>query len=157
MSGLDATDYLNRAKRLLQRKSQRQALSILEEGLEAHPDNAFLLSYYGALLAIVSKNYREGIRAAEHALKQLIATVPMDAEAHFPTFYLNIGRAYLASGDRTKAILALKKGLRYDSFHADLLEAMDSLGVRRTPPIPTLKRTHPLNKYIGMLLHKLGK
>jgi tetratricopeptide (TPR) repeat protein len=157
MKNVEASEYLDRAKRLLQKKYKVRALEILKEGLEAHPDNAFLLSYYGALLAIISKNYREGIRTAERALKQLAATVPMDAEAHYPTFYLNIGRAYLASGDRTKAILALKKGLRYDSFNPDLLEAMDSLGVRRQPPIPGLKRTHPLNKYIGLLLHKLGK
>ncbi len=157
MSGLDATDYLNRAKRLLQKKYQVQALSILKEGLEVHPENAFLLSYYGALAAIVSKDFRGGVRAAERALKLLAATVPMDAEVHYPTFYLNIARAYLASGDRSKAILAIKKGLRYNSLHPDLLETMDSLGVRRKPPIPALKRTHPLNKYIGLLLHKLGQ
>ncbi len=157
MSGLAATDYLNRAKRLLQKKSQVQALSILREGLEVHPENAFLLSYYGALVAIVSKDFRRGVRAAEQALKQLIATVPMDAQAHYPTFYLNIARAYLASGDRRKAILAIRKGLRYDSFHPDLLDTMESLGVRRKPPISGLKRAHPLNKYIGLLMHKLGK
>ena len=157
MSELDASDYLNRAKRLLQKRSEVQALAILKEGLDVHDDNAFLLSYYGALLAIVSKDYRNGVRATELALKRLVATVPMDVEAHFPTFYLNIARAYLASGDRRKAILAIKKGLRYDSLNPELLETMDSLGVRRNPPLPGLKRTHPLNKYIGFLLHKLGK
>jgi tetratricopeptide (TPR) repeat protein len=157
MSGIEASEYLNRVKRLLQRKSQVRALDILKEGLDVHPENAFLLSYYGALLAIVAKDYRRGVRIAEQALKQLVATVPMDVEAHYPTFYLNIARAYLAGGDRTRAILALKKGLRYDRLNADLLETMDSLGVRRRPPIPSLQRTHLLNKYIGLLLHKLGK
>ncbi len=157
MNELDVSNYLNRAKRLLQKNLNAQALAILKEGLDVHGENAFLLSYYGALLAIVSKEYRKGIRATERALKQLVATVPMHAEAHYPTFYLNIARAYLASGDRAKAILALKKGLRYDSFNPELLETMDSLGIRRNPPLPGLKRTHPLNKYVGMLLHKLGK
>ena len=156
MSGLDATDYLNRAKRLLQKQSQVQALSIVKEGLEVHPENAFLLSYYGALSAIVARDYKGGVRAAERALKQLMATVPLDAETHYPTFYLNIARAYLASGDRAKAILALKKGLKYDSLNPEILETMDSLGVRRRPPSAGLRRTHPLNKYIGLLLHKLG-
>jgi hypothetical protein len=105
----------------------------------------------------VAKNHRAAILAAERALKLLAATVPVDTETHYPTFYLNIARAYLASGDRTKAILALKKGLRYNSFDHDLLDAMDALGVRRRPPIAALRRTHPLNKYIGLLLHKLGK
>jgi tetratricopeptide (TPR) repeat protein len=157
MAELDAAEYLDRAQRLLQKKLQVRALDVLKEGLEAHPENAFLLSYYGALLAIVAKDHRAGIRAAERALKLLAATVPMNAEAHYPTFYLNIAQAYLAAGDRTKAVLALKKGLRYDSLNSALLEAMDSLGVRRRPPLPGLKRTHPLNKYIGFLLHKLGK
>jgi predicted Zn-dependent protease len=157
MKRIDASAYVGRAKRLLQKRYNVRALEILKAGLEAHPDNAFLLSYYGALLAIVSKNHREGVRAAERALKLLVATVPLEAEAHYPLFYLNIARAYLAAGDRKRAILALKKGLRYDSFNLELLETMDSLGVRRRPPIPSLKRTNLLNKYIGMLLHKLGK
>lgn len=32
---------------------------------------------------------------------------------------------------------------------------MKKIGARRKPPIPYLKRTNPINKYIGILLHKL--
>ncbi|MDA8100013.1 MAG: tetratricopeptide repeat protein [Nitrospiraceae bacterium] len=157
MKELQASDYLNHAKNLLRKKMYKRALELLEEGLEVAPENPFLLSYCGALTAIVAKDFKRGIRMSEAALKQLLATVPMHVEVHLPIFYLNIGRAYFASGDRNKAIAVFRKGLKYDSFNSDILEEMDAMGVRRTPPIPSLNRSHPLNKYIGYLLHKLGK
>lgn len=157
MKTLQASDYLDHVRRLLKKGMNKQALALLEEAVNAFPNNPFLLSYYGALLAVVAKDFARGIRTSELALKLLAAAIPMNIEAHYPVFYLNIGRAYLAAGDRKKAVLAFRKGLKYDSLNPDILEETDKLGVRRKPPLPGLRRSHPLNKYIGLILHKLGK
>lgn len=157
VKGMGAEEYLNHARQLLRKNLNSQALALLDEGVEAYPQNAFLLSYYGALLAIVSKDFQRGIRTSELALKKLAEMGEADAKAHYPAFYLNIGRAYLASGDRKKALLAFRKGLHYDRYDQDLLDEMNALGVRRRPSLTGLKRSHPLNKYIGIILHRLGK
>ncbi|TFG88565.1 MAG: tetratricopeptide repeat protein, partial [Candidatus Atribacteria bacterium] len=82
---------------------------------------------------------------------------PVSKEIFFPTFYLNLGRAYIVAGKKQDAIEAFQKGLSYDEENKDLLWEARKLGMRKNPVIPYLKRTNPINKYIGMILHKLGK
>jgi tetratricopeptide (TPR) repeat protein len=147
--------YLAEAKRLLQRKSHRKALGVLREGLEHHIDNPFLLSYCGCLAAIVEKEHERGVAACKRAIDILKARVPFGQEFFFPTFYLNLGRAYVAAGSKTSAVAAFQKGLSYDGGDRDLQEEMKTLGVRKKPAVPFLKRSHPINRYVGLLLHRL--
>ncbi len=87
----------------------------------------------------------------------LTARSHVSREVFYPTFYLNLGRAYIAAGKKKDAVFAFQKGLSYDEENKDLLWEARKIGMRRAPAIPYLKRTNPINKYIGMILHKLGK
>ncbi len=149
------SDYLDEVRELLQRKSNRRALELLGAALVEYPDEPFLLSYYGCLEAVANKNVATGIELCERALALLDKRFPADKERHFPTFYLNLGRAYVAAGRKKQAVETFEKGLSYDASQKDLLWEMQKLGVRRKPVFPFLQRTNPLNKYVGWLLHKL--
>ncbi|MCL5021885.1 MAG: hypothetical protein M1497_00675 [Nitrospirae bacterium] len=150
-------EYLEEVKSLLKNQSKRRALRLLGDGLEQYPDDPFLLSYYGCLDAVANKNYRDGIDTCLVAIENLKKKVPFGEEFFFPVFYLNLGRAYLAAGKRKEAFKAFSSGLEMDGGNRDLLWEMRKLGLRKVLPVPFLKRSNPINKYIGMMLHALKK
>lgn len=145
-------EYLNDLKKLLRQDKSAQAVELLREALASHPDDPFLLSYHGALTAMVLKDYDRGIKICKQAIKELKRVVPFGIEFIYPTFYLNLGRACLAAGLKRDAVAYFNKGLSYEADNPDLLAQISALGRRRTPPIPFLKRSNPLNKNVGLLL-----
>jgi len=148
--------FLEEVRILLQRKDNKNALELLTQALKKYPDDPFLLSYFGCLETLINKNFTDGIGLCKRAIELLNEKIPFGQEIFYPTFYLNLGRSYLAANNKSSAIEALQKGLTFDGENKDLLWEMRKLGIRRKPVVPRLKRSNPLNKYIGMMLHKLG-
>jgi len=151
------SDYLEDLKFLLRRKNRKNALELMMDALEQYPDDPFILSYYGCLEAIVNRKYKYGVDTCERAIKTLKEKVPFGEEFFYPVLYLNLGRAYLAAGRKKNAIDAFNKGLTVDSENRDLLMELRRLGIRKKPAVSFLQRSNPINKYIGMILHKLKK
>jgi tetratricopeptide (TPR) repeat protein len=154
-NGQKPSDYLDQVKTLLQRKNNRNALAVLTRALETYPSDSFLLSYYGCLEAIINKNYTSGIEICLRAIDVLNDKIPFGREVFYPTFYLNLGRAYCAAKNRKEAAKAFQTGLTFDRENRDLIWEMKKLGVRRRPAVSCLKRSNPINKYMGMILHTL--
>ncbi len=150
-------DYLKEVKDLLTIKNKKSALRALKEALEQHPDDPFLLSYFGCLEAVVNKKHKYGIDTCRNAIETMKKKVPFGEEFFYPVFYLNLGRAYLSAGRKKEAIEAFNKGIEIDTGNKDLLWEMRKLGARRKPAIPFLKRSNPINKYMGMLLRTVKK
>jgi len=147
------TVYIEGVENLLKANNRKSALKMLGNALTEHPFNAFLLSYYGCLDATVNNNYDHGIDLCKTAIEILKEEVLWGFEVFLPVFYLNLGRAYLAAGAKKDAAGAFKKGLEADPENSDLLQEVRMLGMRRKPIIPILKRSNPINKYGGILLH----
>jgi tetratricopeptide (TPR) repeat protein len=149
--------YLEDVEDLLSINNFEGALKILDNALTEHPFNAILLSYYGYLDAIVNKNYDRGVDLCKTAIEilkeELREEVSLGHGALYPVFYLHLGRAYLAAGAKKDAVEVFRKGLESDPEDLDLLREIRRLGMRREPFITFLKRSNPINKYIGMLLH----
>lgn len=149
------SEYLDEVRKLLRRKNNKNALVLLREGVESYPEEPFLLSYYGCLVAIVAKKHKEGVQICKNALKLLHEKMPEMEKTVLPTFYLNLSRAYLASGEKADAIAALNDGLAHDKSNTDIQWELRKLGTRRKPVLPFLGRANPLNKYMGILLHRI--
>jgi len=149
--------YLDEVKTLLQRKNNRDALNLLTDALDQFPSDPFLLSYYGCLEAIINKNYKFGIDTCSRAIEILNKRIPFGQEIFYPTFYLNLGRAYVAAKNRKGAVDAFEQGIAFDKENRDLIWEMKKLGLRKSALIPFLQRSNPINKYIGMLLYMLKK
>ncbi len=147
-------DYFAEIKQLLRRGNGKQALETIREGMQKFPEDPFLYSYYGCLLAIVESKPREGIKICEEAIQKLETSMPFGSEFFYPAFYLNLGRAYLKGNRKADAIKAFQKGLKSDPENKDLQWEMQKLGSRKKAIVPFLRRSNPINKYIGMLLRK---
>ncbi|GAB4166039.1 MAG: hypothetical protein Tsb0017_24460 [Geothermobacteraceae bacterium] len=69
--------------------------------------------------------------------------------------YLNLGRTYLAAGQKLKALRALRKGLKMER-NQQIIDLLVQLGQRKTPPIAALPREHFLNRNLGRFLTRIG-
>ncbi|TAN40879.1 MAG: tetratricopeptide repeat protein [Nitrospirae bacterium] len=148
------SDYFEEVQRLLKKGNGKSAIDLLEEALQKFPLDPFLLSYFGCLTAIVRNRPKEGIDICIDALRKLDQTMPFGSEFFYPVFYLNLGRAYIKSGNKQEAINALHQGLINDPDNKDILWELKKLGTRKKPPLPFLDRSNPINKYIGLLISK---
>jgi tetratricopeptide (TPR) repeat protein len=156
IKGKKPRDYLNEAKAYLRKQSNRKALGVLREGFDLYPDDPFILSYYGCMTSIVEKNHAVGIEACQRALDKLAYKFPIGMDISVkPSFYLNLCRAYLAGGEKKKAVNILFKGIRFDVENGILHQELLKMGVRKTPFFSFLKRSNPINKYIGLLVYKM--
>ncbi len=152
---LKPADFYRQVKADLYAGRKQDAFALLQQSMIHFPNNPILLSYYGYLTVLVGKRYRTGVETCLKALVKLRSSGAIDEDSYYQVCYYNLGRAYAASGKRKEALDALKRGLAYGRTNGDIVKEMEQLGVRRkTPPIPFLKRSNPLNKYIGILLHE---
>jgi tetratricopeptide (TPR) repeat protein len=151
------SDYLRAVRSHLRNGKPKDAYSLLLQATVQYPEDPLILSYFGCLQALVDKKFRSGVEACKRAILLLKKQKTFSEEVLYPVFYLNLGRAYAAAGKKKDAIDSYKKGLRYDEGNSELKKELLGLGVRKRPPVPFLDRTNPINKYIGMILHKTKK
>jgi tetratricopeptide (TPR) repeat protein len=124
-------------------------------------------SYLAYCMARERGQIREAICLCQGAL---------DAEPRNPAHYLNLGRIFLQTGDKAKAIATFWKGISKASGvergvpavpaelsprghareHTLILQELRQLGIRKRVAFPSLGRRHPLNRITGKLLAKIG-
>jgi len=131
----------------LEEGRKREALAYFEAALELErrlgesgPQPRYL-SFYGLCLGLFHRRLREGIEFCRKATSM----EPFD-----PDLNHNLGRVYMAAGQRKKAREILLKGLRMQPDHAAIRMELGRMGMRKRPAIPFLSRNHPLNVYLGV-------
>lgn len=98
------------------------------------------LSYFALCLALVEKQYRPAIEMAKKAI---------EGQFYKAEHYVNMGKIYLASGQRKKAVEVVERGLSVIPQDERLRSFRRELGVRQRPPVPFLDRANPINKSLG--------
>jgi tetratricopeptide (TPR) repeat protein len=84
-----------------------------------------------------------------------LCTEALEAEPDNSVLYLNLGKVYLLQKERDEAIRIFRQGLGREA-NEQIIAELDRLGVRKPPPLSFLKRDNPLNRYLGIILDKLG-
>jgi len=72
-----------------------------------------------------------------------------------PVHFLNLGRVYLAKGDKAEALRTWREGMAKGGS-PELVQQLERLGTRNRPALPVLARKNPINRYLGILLTRLG-
>ena len=98
------------------------------------------LSYFALCLALVEKQYRPAIEMAKKAI---------DSQFYKAEHYVNLGKIYVAAGNRKKAVDVVEKGLSVIPQDGRLRALRRELGVRQRPAVPFLDRANPINKSLG--------
>lgn len=122
-----------------------EALQWFEKAVQEYK-SPVACSYLAYCRAKESGKFKEAVALCMEAMKE----EPKNAE-----IYLNLGRVYLLSGHRRAAIRAFELGLRIGRT-PQIENELKALGRRKSPPLPFLQRSNPLNKLLGKFLKKLG-
>jgi tetratricopeptide (TPR) repeat protein len=121
------------------------AMAIERERGVGRPQMRYL-SFYGLSLAHSRKSITDALRACEEAARE---------EAFNPDLFLNLGKVYVRSGNRTRALEAYERGLRLDPKHRGLRAALQKTDRRSNPAVRGLDRSHPLNRLLGRIRYSL--
>ena len=147
VSVVHVPERLREGMLLVERGQLDEASKLFEGYLELNPDSAMALSFVGMLRAVHGGQVTQGTSLCQQALKR---------DSREVLCYLNLSKAYLASGDRYLCVRTLHKGLKIRSPHRELLlNFHKSIGVRRSPAIPFLSRNNPINNLLGRLTWSL--
>lgn len=102
-------------------------------------------SYLGFCIAVERGKITEALALCNNAIAR---------EPDNPIHYLNLGRIYLKINRKAEAIEAFRKGLSIGD-NEDIRLILDSLGTRKKPVFSFLPRDSFLNRYAGLIFHRL--
>lgn len=145
MVNATAKELFEKGVEALSQNKTLPALACLEKAIQLE-DNP---SYYSSFAYCIAKErgqVRKAISLCEDAIQKDAAN-----QAH----YLYLGKIYLHAGDREHAINAFREGLKFGRDQL-IIDELVRLATRKAPVLPFLDRDNPLNKYLGILLGKLG-
>ncbi|MBI4746397.1 MAG: tetratricopeptide repeat protein [Deltaproteobacteria bacterium] len=109
-------------------------------------NNPINRSYLAFCIARERGQFKKAISLCEEALKE---------EPEKPVHYLNLGRVYILNGQKTEAMRLLREGLTHKE-NSEIVAELVGLGMRKPPVLPLLKRQSPLNRYLGIILTRIG-
>jgi predicted Zn-dependent protease len=124
-----------------------EALLHARRALGVAPKNPFYLSYTGLLAALAEQRYAD----AETLCREAVGMKHNHAQ-----LYLNLAEVYLQAGRTADAIATLEKGLVSAGRDFRIRRQLEKIGKRREPVLSFLHRSHPLNRTLGKLRHRLS-
>ena len=138
----------DRGLEALHRDDPLAAVDELGEAFQAATGDPQVMSAYGLALALAGPDRLRGVALCETAVRRFRVGAPAN-------LHLRLARAYLSVHYRAQAVQALRAGAQVEPDHPGIHETFVALGIRRAPVLPFLRRSNPLNKYLGLLRHRL--
>jgi tetratricopeptide (TPR) repeat protein len=137
-----ADEHFRRGRAALDRSDYEVALEHFRAAQRVEPSSPRYRSYYGLCLGIAKRRFDQALELCRSAAKE---------EFFNPELYRNLAQVHLAFGFKAEGIRFLRRGLMIDPENQSILDDMQTLGVRRRPPLGFLPRRHVINRWIGMI------
>lgn len=141
----DAERLFERALDALAAGETPSALALIERALKQR-DNPSWYSYLGYCIAKERGQVKKGSD---------LCSVALLAEPHNPAHYLNLAKVHIVAGQKSQALDLLRQGMAAGG-NDEIASLLGQLGNRKPPVLTFLSRDHILNKYLGMILHRIG-
>lgn len=132
---------------LLKQGHAVDAIFVFEEIIENTGRNSSAYSLLGLAMA----KAKVDMKKAEKYCIEAIKMQPSKAD-----YYSNLAELYLIARKRNKAVMVLERGVKICKSKKALLDKWRMLGMRKSPPLPFLSRSNPVNKYLGLLRTRLS-
>jgi len=142
-SEVEAVREFESGRKALDMNDFETALAHFETELELK-DNPCWYSYVGYCIVGGRGEFGTGV---------MLCLMSLEAEQENPVHYLNLGKVYLASGNKKKALLAFRDGMEKGG-DLEILQMLVEFGDRNAPVLKSLPRENPLNKFLGRILHR---
>jgi Flp pilus assembly protein TadD len=141
----ESRELFRRAEIQINRGRFREASAILTQALKMSPDNPVYVSHLGYCVGMLG-NISDGEKMCRRAMK-MAPTVPI--------ILVNLGRMLVEKGLRQEARILFTQAYQIDNTSSPAALELSRLGVRKPPVLPFLGRRNPLNKYLGIIRHRL--
>jgi dihydrofolate reductase len=115
---------------------------------ELNKQNPFYLSYLGVAIAASEQKWEDAEERCFTALRM---------KRNQPELYLNLSEVYRLAGKRQDAVQTLLEGLPLTRHDVRIVKALRKFGVRKSPVLPFLERTHPVNRKLGKIRYRVLK
>lgn len=141
---MTADELFEKGRALLNDNNPLAALVFFEKAYALKKTPA-IQSFLGMCIALERGKISCGLMLCNNAIT---------VEPENPVHYLNLGKIYLKAGTRADAIETFRKGISFGD-NAEIKRILDNLGPRKKPVFPFLPRNSFLNKYTGLMMHRL--
>jgi len=145
MPGTELKDLFSKGLEALTLGNTLSALAFFEKVIKIEGSPS-ALSYFAFCIAKERGQIGKAISLCKEALR-----IEPDNSAH----YLNLGRIHLLAHKKIDAINVFREGLTHEA-NQQIIDELNRLVVRKPPVISFLNRNNPLNKFLGILLKRLG-
>jgi len=141
VQGSDKEGLLKKGLEAIAQGDTLSALSYFEKAINIEKSPA-VCSCYAFCIAKERGQVSNAISLCEEAIQK---------EPGNSLHYLNLGRIYLIDNNRIEAIKTFREGLNYEA-NPLIVDELNRLGPRKPPILPFLKRSNPINRYLGIVL-----
>jgi predicted Zn-dependent protease len=141
----DGEKTLGRALDAMAAGETPSALALLERALK-QSDNPSWYSYLGYCIAKERGQVKKGAELCLACLK---------LEPENPVHYLNMAKVHVITGRKSDALGVLREGMSVGGSK-EILALLGKLGTRKPPVLSFLSRDNFLNKWLGVILGRIG-
>ena len=145
MIDIEVESLFNRGLEALNIGDTLSALAYFEKALKIE-NSPLICSYFAFCISKERGQYTKAVSLCEEAINR---------EPENTDLYLNLGRIHLLQNKKEEAVKIFRDGLNY-GVNQQIIEELNKLGTRKPPVISFLKRSNPINKYLGIILKQLG-
>jgi len=145
-------DSYRKGVALLERRNYKDAILLFRNAIDQErvegvktPKMKFV-SFLGLALTYQQGRSEEGAKLCEQAVKRDFLD---------PDLFCNLGIVYLRNRQKARAFEAFQKGLNLEAGHQRIREELERFDRREQPVFAFLPRTHPVNRLVGRLRHRL--
>ena len=144
MQGGEVEELFRKGVKAIHNGDTLSALACFEKVLQIE-DSPVVSSYLAYCIAKERGQVSMAISLCDDAIKK---------EPRNSVHYFNLGKIYLVCNKKTEAVEVFRKGLSCE-MNQHIVDELHWLGLRKPPVMPFLKRSNPINKYLGIILTKL--
>lgn len=145
-------DSFRKGLALLERRNFQEAINQLRSAIDLERQEGVknprmkYVSYLGLALTFKDGRSEEGLKLCEQAVRRDFLD---------PDLFCNLGIVYLRNRQKGRAFEAFQKGLNLEEGHRRIHEELERYDRREQPVFGFLPRTHPVNRLIGRIRHRL--
>jgi Flp pilus assembly protein TadD len=132
--------------KMLREAHPNRALLHFRNAADLEKNNPYFLSFVGVSLARAERQWEPALKLCETALSMKRTEVQL---------YLNLAEIYMSAGRREEALMTLDRARASLGHNARIQKARMKLGSRRSPALPFLNRENMLNRFLGILRHRI--
>ena len=131
---------------MLRDDQPNEALVRFRTAADLEKQNPYYISFVGVSLARAERKWTPALKLCQMALS---------LKRNEAQLYLNLAEVYMSAGRREEALMTLDRAQASLGRNPRIEQERMKLGSRRPPALPFLSRENVLNRYLGILRHRI--